>query len=280
MKIARTRLELERELKIWRAENLRTGFVPTMGALHEGHLSLVRIALENSDRCVASVFVNPTQFAPHEDYRSYPRQEEQDLALLEKSGTHLVYIPDMDEMYPDGFAADMKAGLAARELESFFRPHFFDGVVTVVRKLFDHVQPQLAVFGEKDYQQLCVIREMVLDDQLPIAIRAAPIIRDSKGLALSSRNAYFTPEQLRQAQALNEILFTLAAQFRISLDKKPVLIAAAIEKIRRAGFEEVQYLELRDAETLRPIKELVRAPARLLVAAKLAGVRLIDNVAV
>jgi pantoate--beta-alanine ligase len=279
MKVARSRAQLEQKIGDWRAAGLRTGFVPTMGALHEGHLSLVRLALEKSDRCVVSIFVNPTQFAPHEDYLSYPRQEEEDLALLEKTGAHLVYIPDVGEMYPDGPAPDAKAGFSARELESFFRPHFFDGVVTVVRRLFDHVRPDIAVFGEKDYQQLCVIREMVRDGKMPIEIIAGPIVRDAEGLALSSRNSYFTPEQLKHAQALNKILFHLASQFAMSLDRKPVLVAAAIQKIRQAGFEEVQYLELRDAETLRPIKDLSR-PARLLVAAKLAGVRLIDNVAV
>jgi pantoate--beta-alanine ligase len=273
------RSELDIEMQVWRDQKLTVGFVPTMGALHEGHLSLVKRALEEADRCIVSIFVNPTQFAPHEDFASYPRQEETDIELLTQAGAHLVYIPNANDMYPDGLHQTIKAGRAARGLESDFRPHFFDGVVTIVHKLFDHVNPDLAVFGEKDYQQLCVVRELAQQHHKDIKIIGAPVIRDSEGLALSSRNAYFSPAQFRQAQQLNKALSGAAAQIRENPEKIIQAIAGAIDKIRQAGFEEVQYLELRDAHTLQPVSTLDR-PARLLTAAKIAGVRLIDNVSV
>lgn len=259
--IVRTRKDLSDVVDRWKSEGQTIGFVPTMGALHEGHLSLVKIALQNADKCVVSIFVNPTQFAPHEDFASYPRDEKADLAKLERAGVHLVYIPDVNEIYPDGPVSDVKAGPSARGLESDFRPHFFDGVCSVVYRLFDHVKPDVAVFGEKDYQQLMVIIEMVKEKDLPIRIIAGPILRDEEGLALSSRNAYLSAEDLKTARQLNRILFETVLQIRLQGGEP---LNQARNQLLHAGFSEVQYLEIRNG--------------RLLAAVKLGNVRLIDNV--
>ena len=237
----------------WKEQGFSVAFVPTMGALHKGHLSLVKLALEKADRCIVSIFVNPTQFAPHEDFDSYPRDVKGDIGLLEETGAHAVYLPSEDAVYPDGaMNSDIKAGAAAEGLEGDFRPHFFDGVVNVVRRLFAHVQPDIAVFGEKDYQQLCVVREMVEMLALPIDIIGAPIIRDESGLALSSRNAYLDKAQLEIARALNVIL-----------REKPPEDAA--QALLDAGFDKVDYVAERGG--------------RVLAAAWIGKTRLIDNMA-
>jgi pantoate--beta-alanine ligase len=267
--VARTRAELETICRGWHKEGLKIGLVPTMGALHEGHLSLVEIAKKNADRIVVSIFVNPTQFAPHEDFSAYPRDEKTDLAKLEKSGAHLVYIPHQNDIYPVIPLADLKAGSAAKGLESDIRPHHFDGVVTVVSRLFKHVKPDIAVFGEKDYQQLCVIRQMVAQLDLHIEVIPGPIVRDKEGLALSSRNAYLSADEIEIARTLNKVLFEAAKD----LKKLP----QAKQKLLDAGFNEVQYIELRDVETLAPA---TKPPARLLAAVKVGKTRLIDNVEV
>jgi pantoate--beta-alanine ligase len=198
--------KLQEMIARWKKEKLKIGFVPTMGALHDGHLSLVKLVLDKSDRVVVSIFVNPAQFAPHEDFDSYPREETKDLAKLQRASAHLVYLPGEKEIYPLGRESNMKAGEAAKGLESDFRPHFFDGVVNVVYRLFSQVQPDIAVFGEKDFQQLQVITEMVAAQKLPIEIIGAPIVRDAEGLALSSRNAYLSKDQLQIARQFNKIL--------------------------------------------------------------------------
>ncbi len=292
LQVVRTRRELETIIARWKSQSLKIGFVPTMGALHKGHISLVNIALKNADKCVVSIFVNPTQFAPHEDFASYPRDEESDLAKLEKAGVHLVYIPDVKEIYPDGPVSDIKAGLCAQGLESDFRPHFFDGVCSVVYRLFDHVKPDIAVFGEKDYQQLIVITEMVKDKALPIRIVPGPIIRDAEGLALSSRNAYLSAEELKLARQLNVILSEAAYQISRHCDpgesrgkqsiqqkdgdgqemncfvahapRNDEILNSAKQKLRATGFDEVQYVAERWE--------------RLLAAVKIGKTRLIDNV--
>ena len=254
MKTVKTKKELQEFIKCWKAKNLTIGFVPTMGALHEGHLSLVKLALEKADRVVASVFVNPTQFAPHEDFNTYPREKEKDIAGLEEAGGHLVYLPSTIEIYPEGPASTLKAGQAAQGLESDFRPGHFDGVLTVVHHLFEQVKPDMAVFGEKDFQQLQVIREMVKAQNMPIDIIGAPIIRDKHGLALSSRNAYLSDEELKIARQLNKILFEAVQTGDIETAKN---------KLLSAGFTKIDYIETRWS--------------RLLAAAWIGKTRLIDN---
>ncbi len=206
MQTATSKDQLNQIVQSWKADGLRIGYVPTMGALHDGHLSLVKIAQDHADKVVVSIYVNPTQFAPGEDFEAYPRDIERDAAKLEATGVDTLYLPQQDELYPDGAKIDMDAGEAAKGLDSDFRPHFFHGVATVVRRLFDHVQPDVAVFGEKDYQQLMVIREMVGRLSLPIEIIGGPTMRDEHGLALASRNAYLEPHELPIARQLNKIL--------------------------------------------------------------------------
>ena len=192
----------------WRAQGMSVGYVPTMGALHAGHLSLVELALAHADKVVVSIFVNPAQFAPGEDLDTYPREEAQDVAKLTAAGAHVVYVPDVAHMYPDGMDdIAVRAGAPAEGLETDFRPHFFDGVVNIVHRLFEHVQPDLAIFGEKDYQQLCVVRDVVERAGMDIEIIGAPIVRDEHGLALSSRNAYLSAAELSVARRLNKALF-------------------------------------------------------------------------
>jgi pantoate--beta-alanine ligase len=256
MQTARSAAALSSIIGEWKKEGRRIAFVPTMGALHEGHLSLIEIAKQHGDRIAVSIFVNPTQFAPHEDFSAYPRDEAADLKKLEAAGADLVYIPPQSDIYPVVATSDVKAGSAAKGLEGDIRPTHFDGVVTVVSRLFRQVQPDAAVFGEKDYQQLQVIRDMVAAQDLNIEIIPAPIVRDAQGLALSSRNAYLSPKQLETARKLNKIL----------ADANRNDLEAAKKKLLAAGFDEVQYLEKRWG--------------RLLAAVKLGKLRLIDNVAV
>ena len=241
----------------------RIGFVPTMGALHEGHLSLVRKAKDMSDFVVVSIFVNPTQFAPHEDFDSYPRDEAKDIALLAEAGADVVFLPTQADIYPDGMESEVKAGAAAEGLETDFRPHFFDGVVNVVHRLFQAVQPDLAIFGEKDYQQLQVIREMVAAQNMGIEVIGGDIVRDDEGLALSSRNAYLSDTELGVARRLNQILFQAAAAIKGGEDASAACVNAA-EHIKDAGFDKVDYVDTRWG--------------RILAAAWIGKTRLIDNV--
>ena len=281
MDIARSYDALEKIIGSWKRDKRRIGFVPTMGALHEGHLSLVNIARDNANKCVASGFVNPAQFAPDEDFSSYPRTEDSDLEKLRAAGVDLVYLPQEKEIYPSGPVADFKAGAAAQGLESAFRPQHFDGVVSVVTRLFDQVTPDVAVFGEKDYQQLCVIREMVRETGGGIEIMAGPIVRDAEGLALSSRNAYLSETELKIARRLNKVLFALGETIHQSPEEASDLVPSGLQRLREAGFDEVDYVELRDAETLKPVAALHGAgKARLLAAVRIGKTRLIDNVAV
>jgi pantoate--beta-alanine ligase len=274
--IARDRASLQSTIQEWKKQALKIALVPTMGALHEGHLSLIKIALEHADRVAVSIFVNPTQFAPHEDFSAYPRDEKADITKLGSSGAHLVYMPQQDEIYPVIPFSDLKAGSTARGLESDLRPSHFDGVVTVVSRLFKHAGADIAVFGEKDYQQLCVIRQMVTAHDLHIDIIPAPIVRDEEGLALSSRNVYLSPGELKTARKLNKILFETRNEIRTGADTAKIL-KNATQKLLEAGFNEVQYLELRDTKTLAPY---TKPPARLLAAVKVGKTRLIDNVEV
>jgi pantoate--beta-alanine ligase len=250
--------------------------VPTMGALHEGHLSLVRAA--GAPTVVVSIFVNPTQFAPHEDFESYPRNLEIDLRRLATAGSPIVFAPTAREMYPDGFSTTVTVGGPSAGLETDFRPHFFAGVATVVAKLLLAALPDRAVFGEKDYQQLLVIRRLAKDLGLPTEIVGAPIARETDGLAMSSRNAYLDARERSIASNLNKVLRDVIARARETGDLRDAEIFGR-ETLKAVGFDSVDYVAIRDAETLAVIEKLER-PARVLAAAKIGRTRLIDNMGV
>jgi len=270
---------LRERVTAWRRNGETIGFVPTMGALHEGHLSLIRIARENADRVVASIFVNPTQFAPNEDFDAYPRTLETDAAKLAAAGCDLIYAPLASDMYPEGFSARLAIDGPALGLETDFRPHFFGGVAIVVAKLFNRVQPDIAVFGEKDYQQFLVIRQMVRDLDLLITIVPGPTLRERDGLALSSRNAYLSTAERETSASLHEILAGFAADLGKGFDWETAQ-GKALAKAANV-FDRVDYIEARCAETLAVLPAgPVRQPARVLAAVWLGKTRLIDNLAV
>lgn len=273
--LVRTVAALRETVAAWRAAGARIGFVPTMGALHEGHLSLVDLAARHAGKVVVSLFVNPAQFAPGEDFDAYPRTEAEDAAKLARRPADLLFAPNGREMYPEGFATSVQVGGVAEGLETDIRPHFFTGVATVVAKLLIQCRPDAAVFGEKDYQQLLVVRRLARDLDLPVEIVGGPTVREADGLALSSRNVYLSTEERRIAGIFNLVLKDVAREV-----ESGVAASRAAARGRRAllhaGFEEVQYLEVRDAETLEPVSRLSR-PARVLGAVKLASTRLIDN---
>ncbi|HSS15147.1 MAG TPA: pantoate--beta-alanine ligase [Rhizomicrobium sp.] len=253
----------------------RIGMVPTMGALHDGHLSLVSQARQHCDRVVVSIFVNPAQFAPNEDFDAYPRTLDKDLERL-TGHADIVFTPSAREMYPDGHATSISVAGPSTGLESDFRPHFFAGVATVVAKLLIAASPDIAVFGEKDYQQLLVVKRLVRDMALPVTIMGAPTLREADGLAMSSRNAYLSAADRKIAGGLNIILKEAAARAANDLRKAE---AWAIEALWSAGFSHVDYVAIRDAQTLDHIAALER-PARILAAVKIGRTRLVDNMAV
>lgn len=267
---------LRQHIARWRARRETIALVPTMGALHEGHLKLVGAARTQAKRTVVSIFVNPRQFAPHEDFDRYPRDEKADLAKLAKAGVDLVWAPAAGEMYAPGFATRIEVEGAARELETDFRPHFFGGVATVCCKLFSQVTPDVALFGEKDYQQLCVIRQMVRDLDLPLAVKGVATVREKDGLALSSRNAYLSAEERKVAPALYAALGKLAADVKAG-GNIAMLQAETSMGLLAAGFTKVDYVEVRDAETLAPYDPAAGRKGRILAAAWLGRTRLIDN---
>lgn len=273
--IVNTVAELRQQVAAWKRDGLRVAMVPTMGALHDGHIRLTEIALEKADRCVVSIFVNPKQFAPTEDLDKYPRQLERDLARLAAAGVHLAFTPTVAEMYPPGFASKISLAGPALGLESDFRPAFFDGVATVVAKLFLQCAPDIAVFGEKDYQQLCVVRQMCRDLDIPVEIVGAPTIRDAHGLAMSSRNAYLDEHQLGIARQLNTILRLAAETIAADGDVDSATVRAR-SAILAAGFASVDYVAAREAATLTDWSPATEG--RLLAAAWLGATRLIDNV--
>jgi len=278
--VAKTVTALRRQVACWRKAGETVALVPTMGALHEGHLSLVRLARRRADRVVVSIFINPAQFAPSEDFSTYPRTFAADVAMLAEEKADLVWAPaTVAVMYPDGFATRIvPEGPAVAGLEDAVRPDFFKGVATVVAKLFIQVAPDIAVFGEKDYQQLRVVGRMVRDLDLPLKVVGAPTVREPDGLAMSSRNGYLTPDERAVAPTLYRVL-TLCAQ-KIAQGRSIAAISAeGREAIERAGFV-LDYIEARHAETLMPVKSIEDGPVRLLVAAKLGKTRLIDNVKV
>ncbi len=306
--VVRTVAELRRVVAGWRRDGRRVALVPTMGALHAGHIALVRRASALADRTVVSIFVNPTQFAPHEDLARYPRDEAADLAKLTPEPCDLVWAPDPAEMYPEGFATRVAPAGAALGLEANVRPHFFGGVATVCSKLFGAAAPDLAVFGEKDYQQLCVIRQMVRDLSLNLEIVGEPTVREADGLALSSRNAYLSADERRIAPTLHRVLAEAATKAADiargkhsgAVPKRPrpsalvpdpmlprgepqlppleALCEEAALAITQAGFTKVDYVAVRDAETLKVVSRTTERPLRVLAAAWLGATRLIDNV--
>ncbi len=279
MEVVRETAVLRRILGGWRRAGAKVALVPTMGALHEGHLALVRHGREIAGRLVVSIFVNPAQFAPGEDFERYPRDEAGDLTRLEALGVDLAYLPDIGAMYAADHATWVVVEGPARGLCAEARPHFFRGVATVVAKLFNRVQPDLAIFGEKDYQQLLVVRRMVRDLDMPVEIVGHPTVREPDGLAMSSRNAYLSPEERRVAPELHRVLRDTAEALADGRPAAP-LLAAARARLLAAGFTAVDYLEMRDAESLEPLEAVGTCPARLLAAARLGATRLIDNLAV
>lgn len=277
--VARDLAKLRRTVGRWRAAGETVALVPTMGALHAGHLALVRLAQRRADRVIVSIFVNPTQFAPHEDLATYPRTWDADLDALSRLSADLVWAPTARVMYPPDFATRIApAGPAQAGLEDKFRPHFFGGVATVVAKLFLQCQPDVAVFGEKDFQQLKVVTQMVKDLTLPLRIVPGRTVREKDGLALSSRNAYLTPAQRAAAPTLYRVLRASAADIKRGQPIK-VVLARGRSVITRAGFA-VDYFEARHADTLALVRGLKDGPIRLLVAAKIGTTRLIDNAGV
>ena len=278
LQTVRTVDDLRAQVAAWRRKGETVALVPTMGALHEGHLALVRRARELAGRVVASVFVNPTQFAPHEDFDRYPRDEAGDAAKLVSAGCDLLYAPSVREMYPEGFATSMAMGGPAEGLCGDFRPQMFGGVALVVTKLFLQALPDVAVFGEKDYQQLMVIRRFTRDLDIPVRVEGLPTVREGDGLALSSRNAYLSADERARAPELNRALVEAATALSAGVDAGAILEAVKA-RIAAAGFGTIDYVELRDAETLEPVRRVER-PARLLAAAWMGKARLIDNVPV
>lgn len=272
-------VELRLRVRLWRAKGARVALVPTMGALHPGHMALVRAAKARADKVVVSIFVNPAQFAPHEDFAHYPRDLTSDRARLEaEGGVDLIYAPETRIMYPEGHATRISVEGPSAGLETDFRPHFFGGVATVVAKLFLQCAPDFALFGEKDYQQLLVVKRLARDLDLGLEVIGVPTVREDDGLALSSRNAYLTPEQRKIAGQLNRVLRQAGerAKAGVSIPQAEAEGAAALLE---AGFARVDYVAIRDAETLAPLRDLSR-PARVLAAARVGATRLIDNMAV
>ena len=277
--IARTLPALRRAVDGLRTRKATIGLVPTMGALHDGHISLVRLAQRRCDKVVVSIFVNPTQFAPTEDFGAYPRTWKSDLAKLTEAGADLVWNPDAKVMYPEGFSTKIVTeGPATADLEDRFRPHFFGGVATVVGKLFTQVRPDMAFFGEKDFQQLKVVTRMARDLDLDVKVVGATTVRERDGLAMASRNVYLSPEDRATAPVLYKAMKETAKRLKAGDDVETALAGGAA-MITAAGFV-LDYFEARHSETLAKVSSIKDGPIRLIVAAKLGKTRLIDNIGV
>lgn len=275
-----TKTALRARMSSYASDRQTTVLVPTMGALHEGHLSLIRIAQRVADKVIVSIFVNPAQFAPGEDFDAYPRDTQTDMDMLAREGIDLVYLPGRDTMYFGDHSTRVIVGGVGEGLETDHRPTFFHGVALVVNKLLNQARPDMAIFGEKDYQQLAVIRRMVRDLDMPIEIIGAPIARDKHGLALSSRNRYFDADGLAVARRLNEVLFAARDQLQNGTNISDTL-STARQNLFDVGFSDIDYVSLADAANLALQKEgQVTTPMRLLMATHCRGVRLIDNCAV
>jgi len=268
---------LRRRVQAWRREGRSVALVPTMGALHKGHLTLMDRAQKMADRVVATIFVNPKQFGAGEDFNAYPRPEHDDFELLNAAGVHLLFAPEVAAMYPQGFATTVNIIGLGDVLDGAHRPGHFDGVATVVTKLLLQTLPDIALFGEKDYQQLAIIKRLVADLNIPVDIIGVPTVRDADGLALSSRNAYLTPEERAKAPALHRAITAAAAAIAAGGDMAGA-VSKARDEILKAGFARVDYVEARHAETLQPLNP--GESGRVLAAAHLGRARLIDNVAI
>ena len=278
MQIIRDLASLRDAVATLRGAGKRIALVPTMGALHAGHIALIEEGSRRADAVIASIFVNPKQFGAGEDLTSYPRRERADAQMLEQAGCAILWAPTVETMYPPGFATNVSVSGVSEVLEGASRPGHFDGVATVVLKLLNQVAPDVALFGEKDWQQLAVIRRVATDLDLAIEIAGAPIVRDDQGLALSSRNAYLSDDELAAARALPRALGEAVAAIARG-EPVEAALAAATARLAEAGFTDIDYVTLRDAETLVPIDGLGEAPARLLAAARMGPARLIDNLA-
>ena len=278
MKIIRDISSLRGQVRCWRSDSKTVGLIPTMGSLHEGHLSLVQQAKQDCDYAIATIFVNPTQFAPSEDFDTYPRDEARDIALLEEMGTDLLFSPDVTEMYADGFSTSVSVSGLSECLCGAARPHFFGGVATVVSKLLLQSLPDRAYFGEKDFQQLQVIKRMARDLNIPVEIQGVPTVREQDGLAMSSRNKYLSPGERGVASTLYRVIQDVAQQFANGAQAEAILADGAAT-LRAAGFDPIDYLEIRDSETFEAL-QTDNDKARVFVAAFLGQTRLIDNTAV
>jgi pantoate--beta-alanine ligase len=281
MLTATTAADLRRTVDAWRSAGDRIGFVPTMGALHPGHLSLVRLACEHASKVVASVFVNPTQFGPNDDFDRYPRQPEKDAAMLAEAGCDLLFLPGVETLYPPGHATFVEPAGAAVGLEGAFRPGHFRGVATVVTALFNLVRADVAVFGEKDAQQLAVIRQLVRDLHLPVEIVPGPTLREADGLAMSSRNAYLSPAERQVATVLHRAL--RAAEIAIAQGERSAeaVRERMAEVLNTEPLARVEYAEVVNADTFQPVGPLAEALQGRLVlplAVRIGGTRLIDNI--
>ncbi|MFQ5534209.1 MAG: pantoate--beta-alanine ligase [Sphingomonadales bacterium] len=275
MSVVRTKHDLWDPVRRWREAGQRIALVPTMGALHDGHLSLTDLARRHADRVVVSIFVNPTQFGPNEDLDNYPRDEAQDLRRLADRGADLAYLPTVGEIYPEGFATHVGVAGVTSGLCGDHRPGHFQGVATVVTKLLNQCAPDIAVFGEKDYQQLIVIKQLVRDLDMPVTILGAPIVRDDDGLALSSRNAYLSARERLVAARLNRVLDRVARRIERGGAVRDE-IEKGLTELTKAGVEKIDYLEIRDAENLSTVSA-VKRKARILAAVRIGQTRLIDN---
>lgn len=278
MQIIRAAADLPDAIAAVRGEAATLALVPTMGALHPGHMALIAEARQRADRVAATIFVNPLQFGAGEDLDRYPRQEEQDAAMLRKAGCDLLWLPTAAELYPAGFATTVSVSGVSERWDGAARPGHFAGVATVVAKLLLAVRPDVALFGEKDFQQLAVIRRMVTDLGMPVDIVGVPTVRDADGLALSSRNAYLSTEERQQALALPHAL-TEARRAVLAGEPVEVALERAKRSLIEAGFGKIDYVALVDAATLEPVRE-PRGAMRLIAAATIGGTRLIDNLAV
>jgi pantoate--beta-alanine ligase len=278
MEVVKTREVLKDTINRLRSSGKIIGLVPTMGALHTGHISLARLALQHADAVVATIFVNPTQFGPNEDFSKYPRTEAEDVQKLKEAGVAIVYVPVVEEMYKKDAVTTVHVKGISEELCGAFRPGHFDGVATIVTKLFMQAMPDIAVFGEKDYQQLHIIKQFSRDLDVPVRIIGAPITREQDGLAMSSRNRYLNKEERKVAASLYRILCQTAEAVRNGQGIHEA-VAHAKASLLSGGFGKVDYVEIRDAETLTPVSE-VKKPVRLLAAAHLGTTRLIDNIEV
>jgi pantoate--beta-alanine ligase len=277
-KILREANDLRQAVAAWKSAGKRVAIVPTMGALHEGHLTLVRRAFDEANKVIVSIFVNPKQFAANEDLSKYPRTEEADVELLAAEGVDVIYAPEPSQIYPDGFATTVTvAGPAKAGLEDKFRPQFFDGVATVVAKLFIQSNADIALFGEKDFQQLAVVRQMARDLDLPITVIGVPTVREDDGMALSSRNRYLSKHERHQSASIHRTLQQAAEKVRNGADPQSATRAAS-RSLMTLGFK-VDYVTLRNAETL-ALPQSLAEPLRLLAAAWIGKTRLIDNIEV